>query len=337
MRILYGVLGVGNGHITRAIELYPALQKYGQVDVIISGNTTDIEFPFPVQYRFKGLNFAFGKFGGINFLKSAMKNNLVRFMQECQQVPIHKYDLVITDLEPISAWMAQSHQIPCLGISNQYTASIISDFMGGKKSQYLKQKVLPNLFYTLVTPTNRVYGYHYHSNHSQLFTPLIRKEVLKLTPTYGNHYTAYLTAYGEIAIKRILTKFPDIQWEVFCKHTKIKHTYKNITFSPVDPVNFLKSMASCRGIICNSGFGTTSEAIALKKKILTIPMPHFEQQFNALSLEKLGATVIPKLSIQHYDTISKWIKSRKVINIEYKSNAAQIAKKLIQDYEMMKK
>lgn len=337
MRILYGVLGVGNGHITRAVELYPALQKYGQVDVIISGNTSDIPFPFPVKYRFKGLNFAFGKFGGINFLRSAMKNNLVRFMQECQQVDIHKYDLVITDLEPISAWMAQSHQIPCFGIANQYTAAIISDFMGGKKSQYLKQKVLPNLFYTLVTPTNRVYGYHYHNNHSQLFTPLIRKEVFKMTPTHGNHYTAYLTAYGEMATKRVLTRFPEIQWEVFCKHTKTKHVHKNITFFPIEAEAFLKSMASSKGVICNSGFGTTSEAIALKKKLLTIPMPHFEQQFNALSLQKLGATVIPKLSIQHYDTIAHWIKSRKIIDIEYKSNAHIIAKKLIQDYEMMKK
>ena len=337
MRILYGVLGVGNGHITRAEELYPALSKYGKVDILISGKNADIKLPFPVKYQFKGLNLAFGKLGGINFLKSVTQNNLLRFLKDCQQIPIHKYDLIITDLEPMSAWMAQSQQIPCIGISNQYTASIISEFFTGKKAQYLKQKVLPNLFYTLMTPTNRVYGYHYHDHHPRLFTPLIRKEIRDLKPTTQNHYTAYLTAYGEMTIRRVLSKFPEIEWEVFCKHTKTIHTKKNITFYPVCQKHFLKSLASCKGLICNSGFGITSEAIALKKKILTIPMPHFEQQFNAASLQKLGATVIPRLSVLHNDTISQWIRSRKVIDLEYKNNANFIAKKIMEDFELMKK
>ena len=33
MKIFYAVQATGNGHISRAVELLPYLQQYGQVDV----------------------------------------------------------------------------------------------------------------------------------------------------------------------------------------------------------------------------------------------------------------------------------------------------------------
>jgi len=38
MKILYAVQATGNGHIARAIEMMPHLQKYGEVDVFLSGS-----------------------------------------------------------------------------------------------------------------------------------------------------------------------------------------------------------------------------------------------------------------------------------------------------------
>ena len=61
MKILYAVQGTGNGHITRALEIIPFLQKKGDLDILISGIQSDIELPFEVKYRFKGLSFIFGK------------------------------------------------------------------------------------------------------------------------------------------------------------------------------------------------------------------------------------------------------------------------------------
>ena len=61
MKLLYAIQATGNGHISRAKELIPLLQKHVEVDVLLSGTSADIELGLPVRYRFKGLSFVFGK------------------------------------------------------------------------------------------------------------------------------------------------------------------------------------------------------------------------------------------------------------------------------------
>ena len=61
MKILYGVQGTGNGHITRSSILIPILRDMGhEVEVIISGrnntNFFDIEFLKPFEIK-KGITF----------------------------------------------------------------------------------------------------------------------------------------------------------------------------------------------------------------------------------------------------------------------------------------
>ena len=60
MRILYGIQGTGNGHITRAIEIIPQLHQQGIVDVLVSGYQSEIPLPFPVKYKMNGMSFIFG-------------------------------------------------------------------------------------------------------------------------------------------------------------------------------------------------------------------------------------------------------------------------------------
>lgn len=38
MKIFYAIQGTGNGHISRAMELLPYFEKYGSVDVFLSGD-----------------------------------------------------------------------------------------------------------------------------------------------------------------------------------------------------------------------------------------------------------------------------------------------------------
>jgi uncharacterized protein (TIGR00661 family) len=54
MKILYTVQGTSNGHITRAIETIPYIQKKGNLGILFSAIETVIEFPFDVNYKFKG-------------------------------------------------------------------------------------------------------------------------------------------------------------------------------------------------------------------------------------------------------------------------------------------
>ena len=56
MKIFYAIQATGNGHISRAIQLYPYLQKFGTVDFFLSGNYASLDINLPITYTSKGAN-----------------------------------------------------------------------------------------------------------------------------------------------------------------------------------------------------------------------------------------------------------------------------------------
>ena len=104
MKVLYAVQATGNGHIIRAETLIPIFSKSAEVDILLSGTSSDISLKYPVKYRFKGLSFTFGKKGGINILKSVMKIDIWQFFKDFRRLNLDQYDLIISDFEPISSW-----------------------------------------------------------------------------------------------------------------------------------------------------------------------------------------------------------------------------------------
>ena len=71
MKILYAIQGTGNGHLSRAKEVIPALMNRTRVDIVVSGTQSEVELPFPVKYKFKGISFVFGKNGQLEILWDA--------------------------------------------------------------------------------------------------------------------------------------------------------------------------------------------------------------------------------------------------------------------------
>lgn len=104
MKILYAIQGTGNGHLSRARDIIPILQKEHEVDILISGTQADLELPFQIKYKYFGLSFVFGKKGGIDLIQTYKRSNLKAFFSEINGLPVQNYDLVINDFEPISAW-----------------------------------------------------------------------------------------------------------------------------------------------------------------------------------------------------------------------------------------
>jgi hypothetical protein len=118
---------------------------------------------------------------------------------------------------------------------------------------------------------------------------------------------------------------PAISWKVFSKNSKKVIQIKNIRITPINTDLFLKSMASAEGVLCNAGFGTASEALFLKKKLLVIPMKgQYEQQCNAASLRELGVPVIKSLKKKHLSKIQDWVIKEQKLNIDYKNETEQI-------------
>jgi len=331
MKILYAVQATGNGHLSRAMEIIPHLKKIAKTDILVSGIQADIELPFDVKYKFKGLSFVFGKKGGIDYMRTYLKSNTFRLMKEIRKLPVEDYDLVINDFEPVSAWATHLKKLPCIALSNQ-CATLSPKVPQPKQKDPLGIFVLKNY-----APTTDQYGFQFKSFGENIFTPVIRKEVRELDVTDKGHYTVYLPAYDDERLIKNLSRFKDVKWEVFSKHNKNASKHKNITIQPINQKAFLKSLSSCSGTLCAAGFGATSEALFLKKKLLVIPMKaQYEQLCNATVLKTMDVPVMKSLKKKHAHHIEKWLDKGKIIDVNYPDITADILQKIVDTHVLMK-
>lgn len=324
MKILFAIQGTGNGHLSRARDIYPELIKYGSVDVLISGIQADVQVPFPVTYRFYGMSFIFGKRGGVDIWDTARKLKLFRLQKDIRTLPVADYDLVINDFEPVSAWACKRKKLPCISLSHQCAVlhpAAPKPASGDPMGQLVLQRY---------APVTAAYGFHFKAFAENIFTPVIRREIRDLEVADHGHYTVYLPAYSDETIVRHLSQFPNAKWHVFSKHNKQPFTTGNVSVMKIDNRAFIESMGTGTGVLCGAGFEGPAEAMYLGKKVLVIPMlTQYEQQCNAAGAAAMGATVVPTLSEKNYPTIRNWLTDGQPITVDYPDQTAAIVKQLI--------
>lgn len=302
MKILYAIQGTGNGHIARAGTILPRLRSYGQVDVLISGRQVDLPGDCKPRYQLHGLGFFFGKNGGIDLWQTATNSNLRRFKQEINSLPVHDYDLVISDFEPVSAWACLQQKKPCIGLSHQ--AAVLHENAPQPPDRLSSGRAILKYY----APVSRQYGFHFQAYGKGVFTPVIRDAVRNCTPREGEHYTVYLPAYSDERILECLDEIQGVRFEVFSKHSKRRYRSKNVLIQPIHDHQFLQSMLSSKGVLCGAGFETPAEALFLNKKLMVIPMKgQYEQQCNALALAELGVPVLPALNTGQLQRMEHWV------------------------------
>lgn len=319
MKVLYAIQGTGNGHICRAMDIIPILQQKVELDILVSGTQVDINLPFEITYHFKGLSFIFGKKGGVNFFQTWKKNKLRRFLNEIKAVPVEKYDLIINDFEPVSAWACQKKQIPCISLSHQ-CAVLSKNAPLPKHSDPVGKSILK--YYA---PVSKKIGFHFEKYNKNTFTPIIRQEIRQGNVSNKGHYTVYLPAYKDEKIYKVLSMFPNIEWQVFSKHNKGSYRIDKIKFEPINNERFIESMLSAEGVLCGAGFETPAETLFLKKKLLVIPMKaQYEQHCNAAALKKMGVPVLKSLKTKYVNEINDWLESSEIIHVDYENETEQI-------------
>lgn len=327
MKILYAIQGTGNGHLSRARDIVPLLQKKGTVDVLLSGIQADVKVPFDIKYRFKGLSFVFGKNGGVDIVSTYLKMDTKELLKDISRIPIEQYDIIFNDFEPVTAWACKQKGLQCISLSHQ-CAVLSKNAPKPDKKDPLGKAVLK--YYA---PTTAQYGFHFSAFDKNIFTPVIRKEVRDIKIKNDRYYTVYLPAYDDERIVKHLKKFKSAEWQVFSKHNKKTFTDDNVTIQPIDNELFLKSMANCKGVLCGAGFETPAEALYLGKKLLVIPMKtQYEQQCNAAALKKMGVPVIKSLKKKNYSVIKEWLEYGKVIPVNYPDNTEQIVDTIIKNH-----
>lgn len=319
MKILYAIQGTGNGHLARAMEIIPVLNKIAETDILVSGIQGDLQLPFEIKYRLYGMSFIFGTKGGVNILKTIQKMKLIRLIRDILKLPVHDYDVVLCDFEPVSAWACKLKGKRCIGVSHQ-NAVLHPGAPKPKNTDWMGKWILKNY-----APSDIKYGFHFKQLDEFNFTPVIRPAIQQANPENWGHYTVYLPSFSNREIENVLLKFPDVQWQVFSKHSKETYQMGNISFQPVSLVGFNKSFINCEGILCNAGFETPSEAIFMGKKLCVIPMKgQYEQQCNAAFLDKMGVMVLSRLDKMNLVRLNYWLESNNKLQIKYPNMVKEI-------------
>jgi len=286
MRILYGVQATGNGHITRARVMSPALAAAGvEVDYLFSGRDPDSYFsmePFGDYQTRRGLTFALDQ-GRVSWFNTFRNLHLRRYWQDVRQLDLSGYDLVLTDFEPITAWAARKQKVPSVGLAHQY--AFMYPVPGHINPQTMAKMV------RWFAPVDQAIGLHWHHFNQPILPPLIQPPTLPVSHV-ADKILVYLAFDKREALEKMLRPFPDYQFYIY---TDIAEPIDqgHLHFRPFSREGFQQDLASCSGVICNAGFGLISEAVQYGKKILTRPLKgQLEQMSNARVLEQLGLAVV---------------------------------------------
>ncbi|MDO1513347.1 glycosyltransferase family protein [Maribacter confluentis] len=326
MKVLYAIQGTGNGHLSRARDVIPALLKHGlTLDILVSGIQADVPLPYPISYQLKGLSFIFGKKGGVDMWKTYYRANSLRLQKEIKSIPVEDYDLVINDFEPVTAWACKIKQLPCYSFSHQ-AAVLCTKAPKPKKKDPFGKWILQNY-----APTTRQYGLHFQSYEPNIYTPIIRQGVRQATISKKEHYTVYLPSYSDEKLLQFLSKFKGVKWQVFSKHNKKEHINDHIHIRPITNTDFVASMASSKGIVCGAGFETPAESLFMQKKLLVIPMKgQYEQQCNAAALAKMGVSVIKSLKNKHLIKLQNWLDTDDIVSVNYPDITDQMITQILE-------
>ena len=315
MKILYGVQGTGNGHITRARAMQSALAKAGiEVDWVFSGRDKDKFFDMDAfgDYKvFKGLSFA-TKSGKVDLIKTFAEASLGQMYIDIKTLDLKQYQLVVTDFEPVVAWAARKQGMPCIGIGHQYAF----DHAIPKAANSFASDAIMKWF----APVTQGVGVHWHHFGQPILPPIIENDQHGFCDQ--NQTLVYLPFEKSEHVLNVLRQF---------EHAFVFHTsdipegrYGNVLVKGFSRDGFKESLHSTNGVICNAGFELASEALSLGRKIMVKPLKgQMEQSSNALALSTLGLG----LSTSTIDTaaISKFISTAQTQQVNYPDVSALLA------------
>jgi uncharacterized protein (TIGR00661 family) len=313
-KILYAIQATGNGHISRAIQLMPYLQQFGQVDAFISGANATLDVPFPVKYRSKGISLFYGKCGGLDYWSLAKNTNFFRIHKEARQLPVEQYDVVINDFEHITALACKKKKIPSVQFGHQ------ASFMSASTPRPQQKSMLGELVLKQYAKATNYIGLHFQPYDEFIFPPVVKDVFLNAVPTDEGHITVYLPAFQKDCLLKFLHAVSEVHFHFFLPNITAPYREANITYMPVNNHLFNQSLLSCHGIITGGGFETPAEALYLGKKLLSIPIKgQYEQQCNAAALQQMGVAVLDDVKDDFDTQIKSWL-NKKHINIRQEAN-----------------
>ena len=316
MKILYGVQATGNGHITRARAMLPALQARGiEVDFVFSGRDKDAYFDmdcFGAYRTFRGFTYRMQE-GRVRRLATLTDARPYRFVQDVLALDTRAYDLVLTDFEPVSAWAARRQGVRSVGLAHQYALLYpLADVPPP-----------PLLPYGLkaFAPAGDYLGVHWQAFGQPILPPLIQANPHRVDDK--GFVLVYLPFEDLTQVQTWLRSAPQQRFRIYAAVDNIISDGL-IEVHPFSRTAFPRDTAACSGVICNAGFGLCSEVMALGKKLLVRPLDNqVEQASNAKVLQNMAAADV----MHHFDAdiLHRWLQRPNPAPVQFPDTAAAVA------------
>lgn len=325
MKILYAVQATGNGHISRAMEILPHLQKYGEVDILLSGNNATLPLDQPVEYRSKGLSLYYSCKGTLNYFKTLSLTSYLQVLKDAKTLPVEQYDLVLNDFDHVTS-------LAC-SIKNKYSINFghQASFMSPHTPRPDKLSKTGEWILKKYAKATHYIGLHFDRYDNFILPPVIKEKIWNANPSDKGYITVYLPSYCDKDLEEIFSPFSEITFHIFSRQSTFSRSIKNLTFIPVDNILFTESLIHCHGIITGAGFETPSEAMFLNKKLMVIPIQgQYEQKCNAEALSKLGVRALDKIDSGFPIHFNKWLQDSEPISLSYQKPTSEIIREMME-------
>lgn len=283
MKILYGVQGTGNGHISRANAMFDAFAAFPDLQItwLLSGRDKEQGCGAIENFEWRrGLTFVTGD-GGIRKFATFQKNSLRLFWHDVKTLDLSSYDLIISDYEPVICYAAWRKGIPVIGISHLYAFNYPVPMRGG------------NPFTTLIlrrfAPVTQAIGLHWHHFGYPILPPILdMHKPATMPPLVRNKVVVYLPWENQERVVALLKPFKDYAFYIYhpgFTNSDDGHLHRRA----ISRNGFKQDLFDAWGVIANCGFELLSECLYLGKHVLTKPLSgQMEQYSNAAALEQLG-------------------------------------------------
>lgn len=314
-KIVYGVCGIGHGHLYRQMPVIDALADNGHAIAIFAYGQSlptlceryaqdDNVTVIPVAVPYYN-----GSRGGLDFEAAASNpaNAGVDFfginMRAMAAAKAHlggAPDLCVSDYEPVAAQMAYVFDAPLVTIDQQSKYMVGNglfprdlDGLGFQDEVERLRMMFPRAEERLACSFFKVAKPRYVSMPVTIIPPILSDRVKTLDPkpeqgtimVYISSQQAMKQAADDVGA--ILGSFPKHTFHIFAPDAE-RYAAPNVRPYTKGGEDFPNVLARADALISTAGHSLLSEAMHLKLPVFAMPLPVYEQRINASVIEKGG-------------------------------------------------
>jgi uncharacterized protein (TIGR00661 family) len=296
VKIIYGICGEGMGHASRSRIVIDYLLKQHHEITIAAGGKAYVYlskfFDSVIKIEWPGVVYHHNEMKMLHSILLMSYKTLVgsipSFIILKKMIKKIHPDVLITDGEPISYYAGRFSGIPCVSIDNPQ--AILYRKYPLKGNELLSWIVLSIAVKISIFNADQYLIYDFSdkqlSNPKVTFLkPLIQKGIKEQKPSYGNHIFVYQTSTSNNTLFSLLKNINE-EFVIYGFNKECKEG--NLYFKKFNEHEFYKDISEAKAVITNGGFTVLSEALYLKKPVLSIPVQHqFEQIMNGKMITQL--------------------------------------------------